>query len=973
MKNNTKNNNNKNINTDILISKKYGKYGVIKNNIIKSINDKRDYKHIILNNGLNVLLISDPTAQVSAASLSVNIGTYNNPNDFDGLAHFLEHMLFMGTKTYPDENKFMSYLNKHGGMSNAFTDDEQTIYYFDVQSSYFNNVLDIFAHFFIDPLFLEDSVDREIEAVNAEYIKNLNSDSWRLNQVFKLLIDGDHPHKKFSCGNLETLKKNNIREKLLEFYDKYYSANLMRLIVLDKKPIKDMEKNIEVFKLVTNKNILIKSPQLPFFNIPLNPTSNPYHKLVKIVPINDISTLSINWQITDVLKNSEYKPIQYISHLLGHESNGSMLYVLKKYGLATNLTVGVNDSNSYMGLFSINVYLTNKGEDNISQIIDVIYYYIDLISKDINNSNNIYDLYNERKYVSELMFKFLEKETPINYVRQLATEITGCKNIKYILYNNYYYRKFNDKIKQYINEYLDELKKYKSIIVLSSKKYKEVAINVEKYYGAKYIVYDTDHKKLDINVIEKNIVSLNDLIKSLHIIRPNKFIPEKVEIIKHKNTKQLYPSHIDKKGNIELWYKPDVKYNYPSVIMSVIIYLPPFLSSLAHSTSYNLYMNILNNHLTSEQYYIMLANSSLNFINKYDVLEINIMAYPNIIFEIASFVTQVFFNLEIDNDVFNTEKTEYKRHLINNKNIAPYLMCKKYFIEKNCYNIYSDNDILKYVDNITINNLINVRNTLINKCRVKTYIHGNISNNDAKKLTNIFDIFAKNNVNRQLSSEDYSIPPTFIKELGNSEEESYLKIIQNKHERNNAICIFYEIGNIKKNVTDDWMQKLLFVNITYNFLSEKFFNQLRTIEQIGYIVSCSIFVVGYIEEQMYGITFLVQSPNKFPDEIKIRIKQFISEQYDVLDKYNDGNFNELVKTTINSLTKNDDNIYDEFNRNLGKIIGGDYLFNIKNLYKSSTNLLSLKKYKEMYYNYMIDRSTRKIRMIKLYNQKSLKN
>ena len=66
--------------------------------IIKSIEDKRDYKAFILDNGLKVLLISDPETDKSAAALDVNIGSMSDPREVQGLAHFLEHMLFNGTK-----------------------------------------------------------------------------------------------------------------------------------------------------------------------------------------------------------------------------------------------------------------------------------------------------------------------------------------------------------------------------------------------------------------------------------------------------------------------------------------------------------------------------------------------------------------------------------------------------------------------------------------------------------------------------------------------------------------------------------------------------------------------------------------------------------------------------------------------------------------------------------------------------------
>jgi hypothetical protein len=73
-----------------------------------------------------VLLISDPTTDKSAAALDVRVGHLSDPAELPGLAHFLEHMLFMGTKKYPDENEYNVFLAQHGGSSNAYTDTEDT-------------------------------------------------------------------------------------------------------------------------------------------------------------------------------------------------------------------------------------------------------------------------------------------------------------------------------------------------------------------------------------------------------------------------------------------------------------------------------------------------------------------------------------------------------------------------------------------------------------------------------------------------------------------------------------------------------------------------------------------------------------------------------------------------------------------------------------------------------------------------------
>src|SRR5690625_6423711 len=75
-----------------------------------SDNDAREYRHVVLDNGLEVMLVNDANTEVSAVSLSVGVGSYHNPPEFQGLAHYLEHMLFLGTEKYPEPNELQNFL-----------------------------------------------------------------------------------------------------------------------------------------------------------------------------------------------------------------------------------------------------------------------------------------------------------------------------------------------------------------------------------------------------------------------------------------------------------------------------------------------------------------------------------------------------------------------------------------------------------------------------------------------------------------------------------------------------------------------------------------------------------------------------------------------------------------------------------------------------------------------------------------------
>jgi insulysin len=102
-----------------------------------------------------------------------------------GLAHYCEHMCFLGSEKYPEENAYKKLLAAHGGKSNASTSMERTTYKFDVTAEHLPEVLDVFAQFFIAPTFTESGMGREVSAVDSEDSKNRTADGRRRLQIMK--------------------------------------------------------------------------------------------------------------------------------------------------------------------------------------------------------------------------------------------------------------------------------------------------------------------------------------------------------------------------------------------------------------------------------------------------------------------------------------------------------------------------------------------------------------------------------------------------------------------------------------------------------------------------------------------------------------------------------------------------------------------------------------------------------------------
>ena len=103
----------------------------------------------MLENKLRCLLIQDDEADKSCAALDVHVGCSLDPKPLYGTAHFLEHMLFMGTEKYPSENEYAEFITNNGGYNNAFTSLTDTNYHFEVSNEAFGEALDRFAQFFL--------------------------------------------------------------------------------------------------------------------------------------------------------------------------------------------------------------------------------------------------------------------------------------------------------------------------------------------------------------------------------------------------------------------------------------------------------------------------------------------------------------------------------------------------------------------------------------------------------------------------------------------------------------------------------------------------------------------------------------------------------------------------------------------------------------------------------------------------------
>ncbi len=192
-----------------------------------------------LSNGLNVLLWSDTQMDKAGSAVAFNAGSWSDPSDHAGVAHFLEHLIFMGSARYPEQDSLFAFLAQHGGRGNAYTASETTNYFLEVDPLFLSHATNILADSVIAPLLNEAAAIAEINAVNAEHAKNMARDAWRIDMLGRSFALPHHEITCFGTGNEETLRSS--LPVLRAFHSKHYTASHAAVAVVGPSSLDDLQ------------------------------------------------------------------------------------------------------------------------------------------------------------------------------------------------------------------------------------------------------------------------------------------------------------------------------------------------------------------------------------------------------------------------------------------------------------------------------------------------------------------------------------------------------------------------------------------------------------------------------------------------------------------------------------------------------------------------------------------------------------
>lgn len=374
--------------------------------------DKAEFRHLVLANGLRVLLVSDPNFNKSGAALVVGTGQLDDPFDMVGLAHFTEHMLFLGTEKYPDVSSYGAFMQSNGGYNNAYTTTDITNFQFEVRNEAFAEGVDRLAQFFIAPLINADYASREVNAVNNEAMRHVQNDGRRILNVRRELYNPAAGESKFSVGNKVTLAHADAAA-VRRFYETHYSADRMALALAGTASLDELEKLARDKFAAVPKRDLPKPDREPVF-LPRKAAL----RLATIEPVKDIRQLELEFVLPATRPDFASKPDQLLTDLLNYAGRGGLVQYLKAAGLATAVGAEIWERTPNYGSLFVTVDLTPAGEQAHQRVLQTVFSYI----HHLQSAPFPADFYRDEARIAALKETYDDRGEGAELATQLANE-----------------------------------------------------------------------------------------------------------------------------------------------------------------------------------------------------------------------------------------------------------------------------------------------------------------------------------------------------------------------------------------------------------------------------------------------------------------------------------------------------------------------------------------------------------------------
>jgi len=895
--------------------------------IKKSPNDDRDYQLITLSNALQVLLISDPDLKNSAVSLSVPVGSMHNPESQLGLAHYLEHMLFLGSERYPTINAYSEYMSQNGGYTNAYTAQESTVYGFEVNDKAFDEALDRLGDVMRAPLLDAKYADKERHTVNAEHKTYYDNDMRKLYALQRYTLNPAHPMARFSTGDLATLvdkEGSTLQDEMIRFFNKNYSANTMKVALTSPRSIEDLQQVASLYLT----QIPNKKAHKPIILTPVI-TDKELAIKVEMKPTADIKLLQVNFLVPSVKAEYMYQPGAYITRLLGSDHQGGLSDKLIKDGLVDSVMAGFSPSHSDLySSFGLQFKLTDKGIESQDKIMSSLFAFIELIKTSGINEMQ----FNEQQTNLQTRFEFLSKRSGFHYVMGLSANMQHYP-VQDILYFPYRLDGFNPKFIEQLLTYLTPQNSRQFLLAPQAKGGTAIP-----YYKGEYAV-----EKVTKEQQQQWLTASENL--ALTLPSNNIWLPEVLSIVKKQHNGQAVQL-VNQTGH-SVWFAQSAQLEEPKASLSLQLNSDIADQSATNRVTMSLFLSILKKQFSELNFVTQEAGLGFS-LGQSDGLLITTSGYSDKQDTLLLTIIEHIKNTQFSEQSLRLAKQDLKRRLNNKNKIKAMDLAFDGFRKVVRQPAWSDHTLLASIDSLTIKDIAQFRDHIFTQSTQRLLALGNLTTEQVlaldKKLAEQIVIQAK---------PFYRIPRLIA-----DNKQADLNYALQSEMQDDALAVVY-LSHVKGE------QALATSELLNKLVRPAFYDQIRTQEQLSY----SPFSASFNVDEQVAFGLFTQSSAANNSELHERFNVFLNAFKAKLATTTEDKFAQLKAAHIANYNAKPSSLNAEFNYLSNEWLTQKAQINNKAQYVDTLNTITLQQVQAFYDDLLMTEESRQVIVVQVQGQK----
>ncbi|MCC5855181.1 MAG: insulinase family protein [Idiomarina sp.] len=843
---------------------------LVEPDIYTSPYDTREYRAIELENGLRVVLVSDPETEKSAAALAVQVGSMQNPDEQLGLAHFLEHMLFLGTEKYPDPDEYGEFMSRHGGMHNAYTADDHTNYMFEVNNNALPEALDRFSDFFKAPLFIPEYVEKEVNAVHSEWSMQRANDGFILFALNNITLNPEHPIARFRIGNNETLSDKEdslLLPTMIEFYERYYSANLMTASVIGALSLDELEQLArDAFSDIPNFDAEV--PEITAWPV----TDEHTQKLIYYRPQIEQRTVLMDFTIPNVQHAFRHNPERLVSYLISSEMPGTPAALLREAGLIDSLNA-FGDSAAYgnAGRMRVAISLTEQGFAQKEMVMGLMFRYFEML-----RNTGIDEAYvDELRTVLNNEFQFLRRQGAFQYASGLAANLLAYPT-RHVIDHPYRMDSYDEDSTRQI---LDALSPSNARIFV-------IAPNVETteemyYFDGSYRVEHFSDETLGewLTMAAQAPIGLPAV---------NRLLPEDLSLVEGPVTPE--PTLLLDEPGLSLWHQRSSRFQEPRAVVEVQFYQPTHELSWEERTAARL---LIDSFSLSEAGFAREAGiAGVGFsLSSGRGMTLRLQGFNDKHQQLAGMVMDRFIAFAPSEEQLDQSRDRVRREIENTRRQRPLQRLFPAYQTMTQREYLTEQERLTRLRAIDLADLQAARERLLAGAEIRALVFGNHSPADAIALTRALANYVP--VDPSIQYQQYAPARTL--------ENDFPLAWQEDIRLEDSAALEVRLLN------DSSMEAGMAVRMLRELMHNRFFNQLRTEEQLGYAVG----VTQVVLQDLPGLGFYIQSPVRGPAPLIERFELFVADFREYLGTMSDERFAETQQSIRTELQQPPQNLNQE--------------------------------------------------------------